>query len=526
MPDTPYPVGGGKTQAAPSPQQTSVRVENVTSLKGLIQKIESQTSYRISYQGNLADNVPVKIAKSTKSVSQLLDEALRGTGITYIIRQNNIILTRTAAQNPAPAAPATAPAAPQKHHIAGQVLDAATRQPIIGGTVWIKDSALGTSTASDGSFDYSFTGNFGFVTISYVGYQTQEFPIDRIPKVISLSPDNNLEEVVVVGYGAQKKASVIGSIASVPVNDIKMPTGKISNNLAGQLAGVISVQRSGEPGASSTFWIRGISTFGSNKTPLILVDGIERDLDLVDIEDIKEFSILKDAAATAVYGVRGANGVVLITTREGTIGKPQINIKFEAGMVQPTKIPDMIDAVQFAEMYNAAAGYDFYSRKDIQMFRDGSDPDLHPNIDWVKRLYKDYSFNQRVNVNISGGGSTAKYYISGGFYNEDGLFKADNMKEYNTSVFYRRFNFRSNVEVQLHKYTKLNVNLATTFERKNEPGSSTAGNTIKCCLIRPPAPTASGAMRSRPQPTPSRTSIRTATWPARHRDRARTPMRC
>ena len=447
----------------------------MTSLKGLIQEIESQTSYRISYQGNLADNVPVKIAKSTKSVSQLLDEALRGTGITYIIRQNNIILTRTAAQNPAAAAPATAPAAPQKHHIAGQVLDAATRQPIIGGTVWIKDSALGTSTASDGSFDYSFTGNFGFVTISYVGYQTQEFPIDRIPKVISLSPDNNLEEVVVVGYGAQKKASVIGSIASVPVNDIKMPTGKISNNLAGQLAGVISVQRSGEPGASSTFWIRGISTFGSNKTPLILVDGIERDLDLVDIEDIKEFSILKDAAATAVYGVRGANGVVLITTREGTIGKPQINIKFEAGMVQPTKIPDMIDAVQFAEMYNAAAGYDFYSRKDIQMFRDGSDPDLHPNIDWVKRLYKDYSFNQRVNVNISGGGSTAKYYISGGFYNEDGLFKADNMKEYNTSVFYRRFNFRSNVEVQLHKYTKLNVNLATTFERKNEPGSSATG---------------------------------------------------
>lgn len=162
----------------------------------------------------------------------------------------------------------------------------------------------------------------------------------------------------------------------------------------------------------------------------------------------------------------------------------------------------MIDAVQFAEMYNAAAGYDFYSRKDIQMFRDGSDPDLHPNIDWVKRLYKDYSFNQRVNVNISGGGSTAKYYISGGFYNEDGLFKADNMKEYNTSVFYRRFNFRSNVEVQLHKYTKLNVNLATTFDARTNRDRA------------PPAPTASGAMRSRPQPTPSRTSIRTATWPA------------
>ena len=473
MPVTPHSGGGGEIQAASSPQQTSVRVENVTTLKELIQQIEAQTSYRISYQGNLADNVPAKISKSTKSVSQLLDEALRGTGITYIIRQNNIILTRTAAQS---AAPAPAPAVSQKHHITGQVIDATTRQPIIGATVWIKDSALGTSTASDGSFDYAFSGNFGFVAISFVGYQTQEFPLNSVPKVITLTPDNNLEEVVVVGYGAQKKASIIGSIASVPVNDIKMPTGKISNNLAGQLAGVISVQRSGEPGASSTFWIRGISTFGSNKTPLVLVDGIERDLDLVDIEDIKEFSILKDAAATAVYGVRGANGVVLVTTRGGIVGKPQINIKFEAGMVQPTKIPDMADAIQFAEMYNAAAGYEVYSRKDIEMYRNGSDPDLHPNIDWVKKLYKNYSFNQRVNINVTGGGATAKYYISGGFYNEDGLFKADNMKEYNTSVFYRRFNFRSNVEVQLHKYTKLNVNLATTFERKNEPGSDATNN--------------------------------------------------
>lgn len=474
MPVTPHSVGGGgEIQAASSPQQTSVRVENVTTLKELIQQIEAQTSYRISYQGNLADNVPAKISKSTKSVSQLLDEALRGTGITYIIRQNNIILTRTAAQS---AAPAPAPAVSQKHHITGQVIDATTRQPIIGATVWIKDSALGTSTASDGSFDYAFSGNFGFVAISFVGYQTQEFPLNSVPKVITLTPDNNLEEVVVVGYGAQKKASIIGSIASVPVNDIKMPTGKISNNLAGQLAGVISVQRSGEPGASSTFWIRGISTFGSNKTPLVLVDGIERDLDLVDIEDIKEFSILKDAAATAVYGVRGANGVVLVTTRGGIVGKPQINIKFEAGMVQPTKIPDMADAIQFAEMYNAAAGYEVYSRKDIEMYRNGSDPDLHPNIDWVKKLYKNYSFNQRVNINVTGGGATAKYYISGGFYNEDGLFKADNMKEYNTSVFYRRFNFRSNVEVQLHKYTKLNVNLATTFERKNKPGSDATNN--------------------------------------------------
>ena len=418
---------GGEMQAAPSPQQTSVRVENVTSLKGLIQEIESQTSYRISYQGNLADNVPVKIAKSTKSVSQLLDEALRGTGITYIIRQNNIILTCAEAQSPA----APAPAAPRKQHIAGQVLDAATRQPIIGATIWIKDSALGTSTASDGSFDYSFSGNFGFVTVSYVGYQTQEFPIDRIPKVISLSPDNNLEEVVVVGYGAQKKASIIGSIASVPVNDIKMPTGKISNNLAGQLAGVISVQRSGEPGASSTFWIRGISTFGSNKSPLVLVDGIERDMSYLSPDEIETFTILKDASATAPYGIRGANGVIIVTTKRGRKGeKPTVDFKASVGVSEPIRYPDYLGSADYATLYNEAMLNDnpsldpgsasLFSQETISNFRrakgDNSDG-LGYNWDYFDYAFKP-SILQDYSLSVRGGTDRARYFILGSYYNQ------------------------------------------------------------------------------------------------------------
>lgn len=471
LPDIPNPVGGGElSHAAQTAQQNTIRIGNVTNLKELIRQIEAQTSYKVSYQGNLADNITIKADPSKHNVEELLADALRGTGISYVIRYNTIILTQEQPRAEA------AQQASQTRHIAGRVIDAETKEPIIGATVWVKDSALGTNTNVDGAFDYTFTGHYGYIAVSYIGYQTQEFPVTNLPKVIELSAGNELDEVVVVGYGTQKKASVVGSIASVSVNDIRMPTAKISNNLAGQLAGVISVQRSGEPGASSTFWIRGISTFGSSTTPLVLVDGIERDLDLVDIEDIKDFSILKDAAATAIYGVRGANGVILITTREGIVGKPQINIRFEAGMVQPTKVPDMLDAVQFAELWNAAAGSEVYTPEVIQKYRDGSDPDLYPNVDWVDYLYKDLSFNERVNVNVTGGGSTAKYYISGGFYNEDGLFARDNMKEYNTSVFYRKFNFRSNVEVQLHKYTKLNVNLATTFERKNEPGTAASNS--------------------------------------------------
>ena len=466
----PWGGGGELSHAAQTAQQNTIRIGNVTNLKELIRQIEAQTSYKVSYQGNLADNITIKADPSKHNVEELLADALRGTGISYVIRYNTIILTQEQPRAEA------AQQASQTRHIAGRVIDAETKEPIIGATVWVKDSALGTNTNVDGAFDYTFTGHYGYIAVSYIGYQTQEFPVTNLPKVIELSAGNELDEVVVVGYGTQKKASVVGSIASVSVNDIRMPTAKISNNLAGQLAGVISVQRSGEPGASSTFWIRGISTFGSSTTPLVLVDGIERDLDLVDIEDIKDFSILKDAAATAIYGVRGANGVILITTREGIVGKPQINIRFEAGMVQPTKVPDMLDAVQFAELWNAAAGSEVYTPEVIQKYRDGSDPDLYPNVDWVDYLYKDLSFNERVNVNVTGGGNTAKYYISGGFYNEDGLFARDNMKEYNTSVFYRKFNFRSNVEVQLHKYTKLNVNLATTFERKNEPGTLTSNS--------------------------------------------------
>lgn len=315
------PWGGELSHAAQTAQQNTIRIGNVTNLKELIRQIEAQTSYKVSYQGNLADNITIKADPSKHNVEELLADALRGTGISYVIRYNTIILTQEQPRAEA------AQQASQTRHIAGRVIDAETKEPIIGATVWVKDSALGTNTNVDGAFDYTFTGHYSYIAVSYIGYQTQEFPVTNLPKVIELSAGNELDEVVVVGYGTQKKASVVGSIASVSVNDIRMPTAKISNNLAGQLAGVISVQRSGEPGASSTFWIRGISTFGSSTTPLVLVDGIERDLDLVDIEDIKDFSILKDAAATAIYGVRGANGVILITTRKAQENVTRITLR-------------------------------------------------------------------------------------------------------------------------------------------------------------------------------------------------------
>ena len=376
-------------------------------------------------------------------------------------------------------APAKAQEQPQAVH--GIIFDS-EGNPLVGATVVVAGGVQGTTTDTKGKFTLKVKPSDS-LTFSYLGYTSQTTKVGSRTKFnIRLEKDasTDIEEVVVIGYGQVAKKDLTGSVSTVKMNDIKdLPTLSVDNALQGRIAGADFMSTTGEPGATTTIRIRGTRSINASNEPLIVVDGVMdaiHDLNDINSDDIASISVLKDASSTAIYGSRGANGVILITTREGIVGKPQINIRFEAGMVQPTKVPDMLDAVQFAELWNAAAGSEVYTPEVIQKYRDGSDPDLYPNVDWVDYLYKDLSFNERVNVNVTGGGSTAKYYISGGFYNEDGLFARDNMKEYNTSVFFRKFNFRSNVEVQLHKYTKLNVNLATTFERKNEPG--TAASTI------------------------------------------------
>ncbi|WP_167015702.1 SusC/RagA family TonB-linked outer membrane protein [Chitinophaga sp. Cy-1792] len=280
-----------------------------------------------------------------------------------------------------------------------------------------------------------------------------------------------LNEVVVVAYGNQKKDNIIQAVTSVNKEIVTAPVSKISSSLAGKVAGVIAVQRTGEPGAGSTFWIRGISTM-TNASPLVLVDGIERNMDLVDPEDIDQISVLKDASATSIYGVKGANGVILITTRTGKPGPITISAKVENGILTPTKIPKMINASQFANMYNEAVGFSYYPQEALDKYKSGKDPDLYPNVDWIKTIYKDYTNNQRIVVDINGGTQQARYYVSGTAYSEKGLYNIDNLKSYNTANYYRRYTFRSNLDIQLFKHTTFNINLNTAFERKNDPGSS------------------------------------------------------
>lgn len=362
----------------------------------------------------------------------------------------------------------------QKKTIKGKVFDE-KGETIVGANVWLKESTVGVATDINGEYTLTYEGNYQILVISFIGYKTQEIVIGNQSTIdVTMVPDSEkLEEAVVVAYGTQKKESVIGAISSVEVDKLKVPGSSVSNTLAGQLAGVVSVQRSGEPGKGSNFYIRGISTFNSDsQRPLVLVDGIERDLDLVDPEDIATFSILKDATATAVYGVRGANGVILVTTRKGSDGKPRINVRAEAGLTGPNKMPKMVDAVQWAQLYNEAIGRKYYSDEMIQKYRDGSDPDLYPNVNWIDALYKNFASNQRVNANVSGGGSIARYYVAGSYYNEGSIFKEDKSNDYTSSINYNKINFRANLDINLTQSTILNVNLANVYEKKFSPGAS------------------------------------------------------
>ena len=368
-------------------------------------------------------------------------------------------------------------AAAQSFEVNGTVVDE-TDLPLPGASVIVKGETRGAMTDGAGKFTLNKVKATDVLVVSFLGYQDEEVTVgSNRTLLIKLVPqDNMLEEVVKVAYGTQRKASVIGSIASIDMEQLRAPIGQLSTGLAGKLAGIVAMQRTGEPGTSAEFWIRGVNTFGDNKTttPLILVDGVERSLDMVDVEDIASFSILKDATATALYGVRGGNGIVLITTRRGSESKPKVNVKYQAGVIAPTQLPEMASAEQFIDYLNTLyvqegndPAIDEYSKR---MYLSGADPDLFPNVDWIKTIFKDQAMTQTVNVNVTGGTKAVRYYAGGSYYFEDGIFNVADNDRYNAQMNFRKFNFRTNVDIDITKSTTLGMDLSTQFTMKNQPG--------------------------------------------------------
>lgn len=358
-----------------------------------------------------------------------------------------------------------------QQRVSGRVFGA-DGELLIGVSVVEVGTSNGVVTDLNGTYNITLTTARASLNFSYVGYkqQTIDVGVKRIIDVRLEEDINVLDEMVVVGYGSQKKASVVGSIATVEPEKLLMtPSRSISNNLAGVVSGVIAVQRSGNPWYNnSDFWIRGVNTFGGNSGPLVLIDGVERSIHNIDPEEIESFSVLKDAAASAVYGVRGANGVIMINTKRGSVSPPQISLRYETSSTSPVKLPEYIGSVKYLELMDEM-GVSSFTEDEIQKFRDQSDPDLYPDINWWNEVAKDNASNNRINLNVSGGNNLLRYALEVGHYNESGIIKNDPNQDWDSSLKIKRYNVRSNVDINLTKTTLLRVNLGGFLQTKMGP---------------------------------------------------------
>lgn len=364
--------------------------------------------------------------------------------------------------------------------VTGVVTDT-NKEPMIGVNITVRDfPGLGAITDIDGRFKIKMEPYHRLV-FSYIGYDKVEVLVkeQRVVNVVMKESEASvIDEVVITGTGVQKKLTVTGAVTTVNVNDLKSnPTSNLSNALAGNVAGVLAMQTSGQPGQNtSEFWIRGISTFGASNSALVLVDGFERNLDEINVEDIESFTVLKDASTTAIYGSRGANGVVLITTKHGKAGKINIDAKVETSYNARTVTPSFVDGYTYANMLNEAritrAQEPLYQPYELEVLRLGLDPDLYPNIDWKDVLMKDGAMTYRATVNMNGGGNTARYFVSASYIEEQGMYKTDSSlrKDYNTNANSKRWNYRLNTDIDITKTTLLKVGVSGSLRKVNEPG--------------------------------------------------------
>lgn len=396
--------------------------------------------------------------------------------------------------------------------VEGRVQDT-NGEVLIGVTITEKGTQNKVITDINGNYHITCTTAHPVLVAQYVGFETMEQKVrGTLVDFILHEAVDDLQEVVVTGYTTQKKISVLGAQSSLKMETAKAPVGNLTSVLAGRISGVVSVQRTGVPGKDdSDIWIRGISTLtNKNEGPLVLVDGIERSWNNLDPEDIESITVLKDAASTAVYGVRGGNGVIIISTKPGIVSKPKFSFDVYQGITTLTKVPDLVDGIEYMnaanEAYQHTYGKQFYSDEYILRTKVANGlptPELssseraalaadrtvnkylYPNVDWMKELYNDYGYNRRANMSIRGGAPNASYYISLSYYTERGLTKTDSAQDYSTEINYDRYNFLTNVNLKASKTTKVDVGVSGWLSGGNYPAESLDGIFTKAMTVSP-----------------------------------------
>ena len=385
----------------------------------------------------------------------------------------------------------------QEKQISGYVKDE-NQAPVVGATVLVEGTNVGAVTDVNGKFTLK-AGNEGTLVVSFIGYKTQRIPLNNATEyIVELENDAiHVEDVVVVGFGQQKKESVVGAIVQLKADEIvQTPVANLSNALNGRLPGVVTMQRSGQPGSDDAeIYIRGQATLNGydSAKPLILVDGVERSFSQIDANEIESMSVLKDASATAVYGVRGANGVILVTTKRGREGAPEVSFSYQYGLQTPTRMPEFLTGTEYAQLYQEAYFNDtrqqhgigslYFTENQLKMIRHverGTASDyekmVYPNVNWMDEMVKKVSTQMQANVNISGGTKNIRYFISAGYLQQGSVFKDDELqkyvvgvKKYNSNFTLDRYNFRSNLDFYVARNLVLKINLGGRIEKINEP---------------------------------------------------------
>lgn len=450
-------------------QKITIDLKNVR-LDEALDKLTAGTSFKIAYADNLFNqSARVTIKVNNGSLAGALQELLTPYQLSFAEIGNVIVLKKAITETRKPG-----------KTIRGTVRDT-TGLTLVGVTVRVKDKRGATSTDVNGKYILDVPDG-AVLIFNYVGFRSIEVPVNGkdVVDVILHAANSRLEEVVVVGYGTQKKISLVGAQSTVKPAELQLPVRNLSTSLGGRLAGVVSVQRSGEPGGDNAdIYIRGISTFSNSlSAPLVLVDGVPRPFADVDPEDIESFSILKDASATAVYGVRGANGVVLINTKNGTPGNPKFNLRYNEGITRFTQLPKFADGVTYMQLANEAltnrGSAPRYSAQAIEATRTQSDPYLYPNVNWYDAIFNKRGDMRQANLNVNGGTDRATYYVATSYYDETGLYKTDALSKYDSEVRYKRYNLTTNLTLKPTNSTTIKLGVQGYLANVNYPGTNSS----------------------------------------------------
>ena len=456
--------------------QTVTKAFRRVPLKTVLEEVERQTGYSILFENEDVDvSRPVTATFKDATLQTVLDTVL-DKSLRYTVKGGGKLVTISRRS------PVSAPTAPNgEMTVAGTVISSADNQPIVGANIYVEGTNVGTTTDAGGNYKLTVPASAKTVTVSFLGYDTKKISVRDIHlfKLITLADaSNKLEDVVVVGFGVQKKESLVGAVQSVKPSDLQTSSSNLSTSFSGKIAGVIAVQKSGEPGADgANFWIRGISTFGSGQSPLLILDGVEitnQMLNNIPPETIESFSVLKDATATALYGSRGANGVMIITTKNGRDSeKMTINLRAEFGASAPTRVPKVADGITYMETFNEArttrGETPYYSNEKIMGTKLGLDPYVYPNVDWYDMLFKDCTFNQNFNFNMTGGAKKIDYFLNASVYNENGIMRKPEASKFDTNINAQKYLFQANVSADATKTTRVSLKMNTQLHYRHAP---------------------------------------------------------